>query len=74
MKTGEGDEEDRRRTMGEQKNRKNYVRYSEGADLYSMSKGSFMKLAKEAHAVYKIGSIVLVNVELFDRYLETFRE
>lgn len=60
--------------MAEEKNKRKYVRYSEGAELYSMSKGSFMKLAKEAHAVYKVGSMALVNMDLIDRYLETFRE
>lgn len=32
-----------------------------------------MKLAAEAHAVYKINRISLVNVKLFEAYLETFR-
>ena len=54
--------------------RKKYVKYKEGAELYSMSVNSFVKLAKEAKAVYKIRRIVLVNLELFDAYLETFRE
>lgn len=53
---------------------KKYVRYEEGAKMYSMSLQSFMKLAKEAKAVYKIRRIVLVNVEKFEEYLETFRE
>ena len=53
---------------------KKYVRYDEGAERYFMSKGSFMTLAKEAHAVYKIKNIALVNTELFEKYLETFRE
>ena len=56
------------------KSRKRFVRYDEGAEMYSMSKGSFMKLAKEAHAIYKIKSIVLVSTELFENYLEAFRE
>ncbi|MBP3609506.1 MAG: hypothetical protein J6J42_04115 [Lachnospiraceae bacterium] len=59
---------------GTDKGRKRFVRYDEGAELYSMSKGSFMKLAKEAHAVYKIKNIVLVSTELFENYLEAFRE
>ena len=53
---------------------KKYVRYEEGAKLYSMSVGSFTKLAKEAKAVYKIRRIVLVNLERLDEYLEVFRE
>ena len=59
---------------GTDKGRKRFVRYDEGAELYSMSKGSFMKLAKEAHAVYKIKNIVLVSTVLFENYLEAFRE
>jgi hypothetical protein len=34
----------------------------------------FQALAKEAKAVYKIDGVALVNCELFERYLETFRE
>ena len=50
-----------------------YTRYEEGAKRYSMSVHSFMKLAAEARAVYKINRISLVNVKLFEKYLETFR-
>ena len=35
---------------------------------------SFMKLAKEAKAVYKIRNIALVNIEILDEYMELFRE
>ena len=35
-------------------NTKNFIRYDEGAERYSMSKHSFMKLAQDARAVYKI--------------------
>ena len=40
---------------------------------YSMSKHSFMKLAQDARAVYKINRITLVNVKIFEEYLESFR-
>ena len=53
--------------------KKDFVRYDEGAERYSMSKHSFMKLAQEAHAVYKINRISLVNTKIFEQYLETFR-
>ena len=53
--------------------KKDFVRYDEGAERYSMSKYSFMKLAQEAHAVYKINRISLVNTKIFEQYLETFR-
>lgn len=53
--------------------KKDYVRYDEGAERYSMSKHSFMKLAQDAHAVYKINRLSLVNTRIFEEYLESFR-
>ena len=35
--------------MDEKVEKKDYVRYAEGAERYSMSRCSFMKLAKDAH-------------------------
>ena len=54
-------------------NTKNFIRYDEGAERYFMSKHSFMKLAQDARAVYKINRITLVNVKIFEEYLESFR-
>lgn len=50
--------------MEKKVNKKDFIRYDEGAERYSMSKHSFMKLAQEAHAVYKINRITLVNVPI----------
>ena len=50
--------------------KKKWVRYDEGALLYSMGIHSFMELAKEAKAVYHIKRIVLVNTEKLDEYIE----
>ena len=52
---------------------KKFVRYQEGAELYSLGLTKFRELAKEAKAVYKIDKVVLVNCEILDQYLETFR-
>ena len=49
---------------------KKWVRYDEGAKLYSMGINSFRELAKEAKAVYHIKRIVLVNTEKLDEYIE----
>ena len=35
---------------------------------------SFQELAKDAGAVYHIKKIVLVNTQLIDEYLESFRD
>ena len=55
------------------KSKKKFVRYQEGAEIYSMSIRKFQDLAKDAGAIYKVGKMALVNCELFDKYLETFR-
>ena len=34
---------------------------------------TFEQLAKEAGAIYKIRRVVLVNLDIFDEYLDTFR-
>ena len=52
---------------------KKFVRYQEGAELYSIGLTKFQELAKEAKAVYKIDKVALVNCEIFEKYLETFR-
>ena len=45
---------------------KKFVRYQEGAELYSIG-------LTEAKAVQKIDKVALVNCEIFEKYLETFR-
>lgn len=52
---------------------KKFVRYKEGAELYSMSQSKFEDLAKDAQAIYKVNKLVLVNTAILDEYLETFR-
>ena len=46
---------------------KKFVRYPEGAEKYSLGLTKFQALAKEA-------KVALVNCEIFEKYLETFRE
>lgn len=64
----------RRRVDETRRVAKKFVRYPEGAERYSIGLTKFQALAKEAKAVYKIDGIALVNCELFEKYLETFRE
>lgn len=52
---------------------KKFVRYKEGAELYSIGLNKFMEMAREANATYKLDKVVLVNCELFEQYLEGFR-
>ena len=54
-------------------NSKKFVRYKDGANLYSMSQSKFEEIAKEAGAVYKLNKLVLGNCDILNDYLETFR-
>ena len=60
------------RNKPERKN-KRFVRYKEGAEIYSMCKNKFAVLAKEAKATYKVGGVVLVNLDIIDKHLELYR-
>jgi len=53
--------------------RKKWVRYDEGAELYSMGLHTFQKYAKDAGAAYRIGNIVLVDTEAFDQFIMAFK-
>lgn len=55
------------------KDKKRFVRYSEGAEMYSMGLTKFQELAKDAKACYKVNQLVLVNLDILDEYLEGFR-
>ena len=45
-------------------NNKRFVRYPEGAEMYSMSLSKFQQLAKDAKACYKMNRLVLVNLDI----------
>ena len=53
--------------------RKRLVRYKDGAEMYSMGLNKFQALAKDAGAILKMDRMVLVDLDRFDEYLETFR-
>lgn len=53
---------------------KKFVRYAEGAALYSLGLHTFQEVAKDANAVYRVKRCVLVNTEKVDTYLENFCE
>ena len=47
---------------------KKFVRYEEGAKLYSIGRNSFIDLAREAD--YKIKGCAVVNVQKVDLFIE----
>ncbi|SFG07509.1 hypothetical protein SAMN04487761_10391 [Lachnospiraceae bacterium C7] len=54
------------------KGQKKFVRYAEGAELYSVGLHTFQEMAKEAGAIYRVKRCVLVNTQKIDEYLENF--
>lgn len=54
--------------------KKKFVRYAEGAQLYSLGLHTFQEIAKEANAVYRVKRCILVNTDKVDEYLENFCE
>ena len=59
--------------LQEEKKPKVFVRYDERAEMYSMSRNTFIKIATDAHVIYKVSRLVFVNTQIFEQYLETFR-
>ena len=54
-------------------NKKRLVRYKEGAEMHSMGLNKFQTLSRDAGATLKIDRLVLVDLDILDQYLETFR-
>lgn len=63
------------RTVSESKSceKPRFIRFKEGAEIYHMSLSKFRELAMAAGATYKIDKLVLVNVERFEVFLESYR-
>ena len=51
---------------------KRWVRYDEGAILYSVGIHTFQKLARDAKACYKVGGVTLIDTQKLDRFIEAF--
>ena len=54
--------------------KKKYVRYAEGAELYSLGLHTFQQLAKDAGAIRRVKGCVLVNLEKVEEFVESFCE
>lgn len=54
--------------------RRKFLRYQQAEIVYSLSHKKLMELGNAAGAIYRMDGIVLINREIFDDYLERFRE
>ncbi len=49
------------------------VRMKDGPKMDCMGMTKFRELAKDSGAMIKIGQLTLVDLDIFEKYLETFR-
>ena len=66
-----------RRTELKDENRKLrrlFLRYREAELVYSIQHKKLLELAGQAGAIYRIDGTVLINRDIFESYLEQFRE
>ena len=50
-----------------------YVRPNDAAKMYGIGRQYLENVATDAGALYKIGRVVLINVDAFEAYLEQFK-
>jgi len=51
-----------------------YMRYKEASTYYGVGVSKMVEMAREARAVRKVGKLTLVNLDVMNRYLESFDE
>ena len=54
--------------------RRKYLRYKDAELVYSIQHKKLLELADRAGAIYRIDAYVLINRDIFDEYLEQFRD
>lgn len=50
---------------------KPYLSVNEGMQLYCLGRNTTIRLAKESGAIRKIGTKILINVKVFNEYIES---
>lgn len=54
--------------------RRKYMRYKEAEYVYSIQHKKLLQLADKAGALYRIDGYVLINIEIFEAYIERFHQ
>lgn len=53
---------------------KSFITYREGCDYYDLTEEVMTRLAKEVGATIRIGRIVMIDTEILDKYIDSFRD
>jgi hypothetical protein len=51
-----------------------YMRYREAALFYCLGVSNIKRLAKESGALLHVGKCVLIDTDIFEKYLDSFRD
>ncbi len=51
-----------------------YMRYREAALYYCLGMSNIKRLAKESGATLHVGKCVLIDTEIFEKYIDSFRD
>ncbi len=62
-----------RKIMEEGDELRRFIRPKEAIRMYSFSRTFIEEIARESGAMYKIGKVVLINVNTFEAYLDQFK-
>ncbi len=54
--------------------RRKFIRYKEAEYIYGIQHKKLLELADRAGALYRIDGYVLINIEIFENYLERFHQ
>lgn len=54
--------------------RKKYLSYKEAEIVYSFQHKKLLELADDAGATIRIGRIVMIDTEILDKYIDSFRD
>ncbi|SEK95478.1 MULTISPECIES: DUF6462 family protein [unclassified Butyrivibrio] len=54
--------------------RRKYIRYKEAEYVYGIQHKKLLQLADKAGALYRVDGYVLINIEIFEAYLERFHQ
>jgi len=76
VKTGQYNTVERRKEVADavRKLRRKYLRYKEAEIVYSIQHKKLLELAGKAGALIRIDGYVLIDRDVFEEYLEQFRE
>ena len=58
---------------GEETGERRFIRCKQAVETYHMGKTKVLKVARDAGALYKLERVCLIDEEIFEAYIRTFK-